>query len=90
LAYLQRLQQAGLRVTPVQDRQYFHSIYFRTPGHVLFEVATDAPGFPYDEPIAELGTHLKLPSWLEPNRVQIEQVLPPFELKSVTKEATHV
>jgi glyoxalase family protein len=90
LAYLQRLRQTGLRVTPVQDRQYFHSIYFRTPGHVLFEVATDAPGFPYDEPIAELGTHLKLPSWLEPNRVQIEQVLPPFELKTVTKEAAHV
>jgi glyoxalase family protein len=90
LAYLQRLQQAGLRVTPVQDRQYFHSIYFRTPGHVLFEVATDAPGFPYDEPVAELGTHLKLPSWLEPNRAQIEQVLPKFELKPVEQEAVHV
>ena len=89
LEYLRRLRQAGLQVTPVQDRQYFHSIYFRTPGHVLFEVATDAPGFPYDEPVAELGTHLKLPSWLESNRVQIEQILPNIELKSVEQEVAH-
>ena len=66
LEYLQKLQQAALRVTPVQDRQYFHSIYFRTPGGVLFEIATDAPGFPYDEPVAELGTHLKLPPGWNP------------------------
>jgi glyoxalase family protein len=90
LEYLQKLQGAGLRVTPVQDRQYFHSIYFRTPGGVLFEIATNAPGFPYDEPVAELGTHLKLPPWLEPNRTQIEQLLPHFELKPVTQEVTHV
>ena len=90
LEYLQRLRQAGLRVTPVQDRQYFHSIYFRTPGGVLFEVATDAPGFPYDEPVAELGTHLKLPAWLEPQRAQIEQILPHFELKPVEQEAENV
>ncbi len=80
LEYLKRLRQAGLSVTPVQDRQYFHSIYFRTPGGVLFEVATNAPGFLYDEPTAELGTHLKLPSWLETHRAEIERVLPHFEL----------
>jgi glyoxalase family protein len=82
-AYLQKLRQAGVRVTPVQDRQYFHSIYFRSPGGVLFEIATDAPGFPYDEPIPELGTHLKLPPWLEKHRPKIEEILPPIELKPV-------
>jgi len=86
LEYLQELRSAGFRVTPVQDRQYFHSIYFRSPGGVLFEIATDAPGFPYDEPVSELGTHLKLPSWLEPNREKIEQVLPHFDLKPIAPE----
>ncbi len=83
LEYLQKLRQARVQVTPVQDRQYFHSIYFRSPGGVLFEIATDAPGFPYDEPVAELGTHLKLPSWLEQHRPAIEQRLPEIELKPV-------
>ncbi|GJM41677.1 MAG: diguanylate cyclase [Ardenticatenaceae bacterium] len=85
LAYLQKLRQAGQQVTPVQDRQYFHSIYFRSAGGVLFEIATDAPGFPYDEPVAELGTHLKLPAWLEQNRPAIEQRLPEIELKPIVK-----
>jgi glyoxalase family protein len=67
---------AGLNVTPVQDRQYFHSIYFREPGGVLFEIATDNPGFLIDEPYETLGTELKLPPWLEPHRGQIEQTLP--------------
>lgn len=83
LEYLQKLRQAGVQVTPVQDRQYFRSIYFRSPGGVLFEIATDAPGFSYDELVAELGTHLKLPSWLEQQRPAIEQRLPEIELKSV-------
>ena len=78
--YLQKLLGAGFRVTPVLDRQYFHSIYFRSPGGVLFEIATDAPGFLYDEPVEELGTHLKLPPWLEENRPLITQTLPAFEL----------
>lgn len=81
LEYLQKLRQAGFQVTPVQDRQYFHSIYFRSPGGVLFEVATDAPGFLYDEPVAELGNSLKLPPWLEPQREQITAVLPAIDLK---------
>ena len=66
-------------MTTVQDRQYFHSIYFRSPGGVLFEVATDAPGFYYDEPIAELGNSLKLPPWLEAQRASIERGLPAIE-----------
>jgi glyoxalase family protein len=70
------LVDAGLEVTPILDRQYFTSIYFREPGGVLFEIATDQPGFDVDEPLLELGRHLKLPPWLEPSREQIEQVLP--------------
>ncbi|HMQ51368.1 MAG TPA: ring-cleaving dioxygenase [Anaerolineae bacterium] len=83
LDYQRLLSQVGFGVTPVRDRQYFHSIYFRSPGGVLFEVATDAPGFAVDEPVAELGRHLKLPPWLEPNREKIEAVLPKFERREV-------
>ncbi len=74
--YLDALRKAGEQVTPVKDRQYFHSIYFRSPGGVLFEVATDAPGFAYDEPIETLGQSLKLPAWLEVRRQDIEAALP--------------
>jgi glyoxalase family protein len=68
----ERLLQIGATVTPVQDRQYFQSIYFREPGGVLFEIATSAPGFTADEPVSALGERLKLPSWEEPNRSTIE------------------
>lgn len=78
LAYQQALSQVGMRVTPVQDRQYFHSIYFREPNGILFEIATDPPGFATDETITELGSSLKLPPWLEPHRREIEGVLPPI------------
>ena len=64
------------QVTPVRDRQYLKSIYFRAPGGVLFEVATMAPGFPVDEPVADLGRSLKLPPWEEPHRTEIEKHLP--------------
>jgi glyoxalase family protein len=67
-------------VSPVLDRQYFRSIYFREPGGVLFEVATDPPGFTVDEPLGQLGTHLTLPPWLEPQRGAIEQAVPPLRL----------
>lgn len=76
LEYRNLFKQHGHQVTPVRDRQYFHSIYFREPGGVLFEVATDAPGFLYDEPIEELGDNLKLPSWLESDRGVLEKRLP--------------
>ncbi|MCA9984155.1 MAG: ring-cleaving dioxygenase [Anaerolineales bacterium] len=83
LEYLAQLRAAGVGVTDVKDRQYFRSIYFREPNGILFEVATDAPGFPYDEPVAELGHNLKLPAWLEPNRAEIQQVLPPLDLSLI-------
>ncbi|MGE2726061.1 ring-cleaving dioxygenase [Mycolicibacterium pulveris] len=66
----------GFNVTPILDRKYFHSIYFREPGGVLFEMATDQPGFTVDEPLLELGRALKLPPWLEPDRATIERALP--------------
>jgi hypothetical protein len=70
----------GFNVTPVINRNYFHSIYFREPGGVLFEIATDPPGFTVDESLESLGTKLQLPPWLEPNRAKIEQILPPLRL----------
>jgi glyoxalase family protein len=73
-----RLIDAGLSVTEVLDRKYFQSIYFREPGGVLFEIATDPPGFTVDEPLQALGTGLKLPDWLEPERGRIERILPPL------------
>jgi glyoxalase family protein len=74
------IEAQGLGVTPVIDRQYFRSVYFREPGGVLFEIATDGPGFMIDEPAAELGTHLQLPPMYEPNRREIEHALPPLRL----------
>ena len=62
------------------DRVYFHSIYFREPGGVLFEIATDSPGFLKDETPDELGSALRLPPWLESARVQIEETLPKITL----------
>jgi glyoxalase family protein len=70
----------GFNVTPVLDRQYFRSIYFREPGGILFEIATDPPGFAVDEEADCLGTSLKLPPWLEPKRADIERRLPPVRL----------
>jgi glyoxalase family protein len=65
--------------TEQKDRNYFRSIYFREPGGVLFEIATDIPGFTVDEPAASLGTELKLPAFLEQHRKDIENVLPALE-----------
>lgn len=84
--YLNKLRGAGLGVSPVRDRQYFHSIYFREPNGVLFEVATDAPGFLYDEPLEELGTNLKLPDWYETRRDEIEASVTPFTIPTFDKE----
>ena len=80
LGWRRTLFELGYGVTPVKDRQYFHSIYFREPGGVLFEIATDAPGFTLDESVDELGTRLKLPPWLEESRSRIEQSLPDLYL----------
>ena len=73
----------GHNVTPVLDRNYFCSIYFREPGGVLFEIATDPPGFAVDEEPEHLGESLKLPPWLEPRRDRLEDVLPPLHVPRV-------
>jgi glyoxalase family protein len=75
------LTDQGVPVTEIRDRRYFKSIYFREPGGVLFEIATDAPGFDIDEPLLELGRSLQLPPWLEPSREEIAASLPPIDLR---------
>jgi catechol 2,3-dioxygenase-like lactoylglutathione lyase family enzyme len=80
LEWRQLLIAAGLDATPVLDRKYFESIYFREPGGVLFEIATDGPGFAADEAPGELGKHLELPTWLEPRRERLEAKLPPVRV----------
>ncbi len=72
------LMETGYQVTPVIDRDYFWAIYFRTPGGVLFEIATNEPGFDRDEDTANLGEALKLPTRYEPHRAKIEGILPPI------------
>ena len=76
LTWRNKLVDLGLYVTSVIDRQYFHSIYFREPGGILFEIATDGPGFTVDETVDQLGEHLKLPPQYEPHRAEIERTLP--------------
>ena len=71
-----QLAEQGYQVTPVQDRHYFNSIYFREPGGILFEVATNPPGFTVDEPFAELGQNLKLPAQYESRRASLVESLP--------------
>jgi glyoxalase family protein len=69
----------GMHPTDQKDRNYFRSVYFREPGGILFEIATDIPGFAVDEPLATLGDALKLPPFLEPHRKDIEQALPSLD-----------
>lgn len=83
----QELVGRGLRVTEILDRQYFTSIYFREPGGVLFEIATDTPGFDIDEPLLELGRSLKLPPWLEPSREDIENSVARIQLPAENNPA---
>jgi len=75
----EKLVEMGYNVTPQLDRNYFQSVYFREPGGVLFEIATDPPGFTADEESQNLGMELKLPDWLEPRRKEIEDVLPKLD-----------
>ena len=78
LSWREHLLSIGAQVSPVMDRSYFESIYFRAPDGLLLEIATDGPGFTVDEPLDELGASLKLPDWLEPKRPTIEQNLVPL------------
>ncbi len=80
LALREAVAALGYNVTPVLDRNYFRSIYFREPGGVLFEIATDPPGFAVDEDPEHLGEDLKLPPWLETRRDRLEEVLPPLRV----------
>jgi glyoxalase family protein len=79
-AWREKLVTLGYDVSPMMDRVYFHSIYFREPGGVLFEIATDPPGFTTDETVAELGASLRLPPWMETGRPDIERILPGITL----------
>jgi glyoxalase family protein len=79
--WMERLHSVGLRTSGLVDRYYFQSLYFRTPSGILFEIATDGPGFATDEPAEHLGERLALPPFLEPRRVQIEAGLRPIELR---------
>jgi glyoxalase family protein len=78
----EKLLTKGVQVTPVLDRQYFHSIYFREPGGILFEIATNPPGFAIDEHPSKLGDALKLPAWYESSRDKIEKGLKPIQLNT--------
>jgi glyoxalase family protein len=77
----ERLVAAGLNPTPVIDREYFTSVYFREPGGVLFEIATDGPGFTVDEPLPNLGEALMLPPRLELQREFLQATLPPIHTR---------
>jgi glyoxalase family protein len=76
----------GFQTTRIVDRQYFTSIYFREEGEILFEIATDSPGFMRDEPFETLGEKLMLPAWLEPHRAQISEGLPPLKIRVLEED----
>ncbi len=84
-AWRAEIAAAGLDVTPVRDRQYFRSIYYREPGGVLFEIATDPPGFATDEAPEHLGERLMLPPWLEPKRDSLQRALPRLRLPETSR-----
>jgi catechol 2,3-dioxygenase-like lactoylglutathione lyase family enzyme len=77
--WLAEIGRLGYNVSPIMDRVYFHSIYFREPGGILFEIATDSPGFMVDESADNLGSTLALPPWLAPQRSRIEAALQPIK-----------
>ncbi|SNX74447.1 glyoxalase family protein [Bacillus oleivorans] len=85
LKWRELVQGKGYDPTEVRDRNYFKALYFREEGGILFEIATDPPGFAVDESSDKLGTQLMLPSWLEPKREELEKKLPPVEVREVSK-----
>ncbi|RRJ62566.1 ring-cleaving dioxygenase [Paenibacillus oralis] len=82
----ERVAEQGYRPTPIVDRQYFHALYFREEGGILFEVATNPPGFANDEDSEHLGEKLMLPAWYEPQREAIEQNLTPIEVRVLEED----
>ena len=87
LEWRSELARLGYNVTPVVDRNYFHSIYYREPGGVLFEIATDPPGFATDEPKEHLGERLMLPHQYESARAELEDILPRLTLPTARPKA---
>ncbi|ANU24491.1 ring-cleaving dioxygenase [Planococcus donghaensis] len=85
LEWKKQIETYGLGVTPVQDRQYFNAIYFREYGDILFEIATDPPGFAIDESLNSLGENLMLPEQYERHRKNIQRLLPPIQVRNVDK-----
>ncbi|WP_078410828.1 ring-cleaving dioxygenase [Priestia abyssalis] len=83
LEWREHVEKHGYRVTSVKERQYFKAIYFKEHGEILFEIATDPPGFAHDESEATMGGKLMLPEWYEPKRDQIEKVLLPIEVRKL-------
>jgi glyoxalase family protein len=83
LVWKKYVESNGYGVTPVQDRNYFNAIYFREHGKILFEIATDPPGFAHDESQAAMGEKLMLPSQFEPHREKLERGLIPFEVREL-------
>lgn len=80
------IEQCGLRPTPIVNREYFKALYFREPGGILFEIATDPPGFTIDEPLVHLGENLMLPDRYEPHRSAILSHLSSFQVRSLEYE----
>ncbi len=89
VAWRDRLLKAGRNVTSVIDRWYFKSIYYREPGGVLFEIATDGPGFTVDESPEKLGTTLSLPPWFQVRRDQLDKILPPLVVPATATTGAH-
>lgn len=83
LDWKQHVEAEGYGVTPVRDRNYFNAVYFREHGEILFEIATDPPGFAHDESPETMGSELMLPEQYEPHREQLEQVLLPFKIREL-------
>jgi glyoxalase family protein len=88
MQYRDKIAALGLNITDKIDRNYFYSLYFREPGGVLFEIATDNPGFSVDEPVEELGTHLKLPAQHERFRSALETIITKIRLSNVHTQQT--
>ena len=88
-AWRQELITAGRNVTPVIDRWYFKSIYYREPGGVLFEIATDGPGFTVDEKPEALGSSLSLPPWFQVRRERLDEILPPIVVPTTATTGAH-
>jgi glyoxalase family protein len=89
VSWRELLLRAGRNVTPVIDRWYFKSIYFREPGGVLFEIATDGPGFTVDESPEKLGTTLSLPPWFDVRRDELDETLPPIVVPATATTGAH-